>query len=105
MPGAEHHSLALLMSASEESGETSHCVQSGRSLQGGAMWLRDTYGVNNFELYCISPSTLAALLLYDHTLNCLLPGKQPPPDQPPLLFKIHSAYVLHNSFEHQKASF
>jgi len=47
-----HHSLALLTSASEEYGKTSQCVQSGRSFQGGAMWLQS-----------ISPSTLAALLL------------------------------------------
>lgn len=52
------------------------------------------------------PSTLAALLLlYDHTLNCLLPGKQPPLDQPPLLLKVCSAHTLHKSFEHKKASF
>lgn len=37
------------------------------------------------------PRTLTALLLYDHALNCLVPGKEPPLDEPPLLFKIHSA--------------
>lgn len=69
------------------------------------MWLQDTYGINNLELYSIFPSSLRALLLYDHTLNCLLPGKQPPPDQPLLLLKICSAHVLHNSFEYQRVSF
>lgn len=84
--------------------ETSHHVQSERNLQEEATRLWDTYGIN-MELYCISPSTLAALLLYDHTLNHLLPSKQLPPEQPPLLFKIHSAHILHNTFEHQEASF
>lgn len=69
------------------------------------MWLQDTYGINNLELYCIFLITLAASLLYDHTLNCLLSDKQPSPDQTRLLLKIRSAHVLHNSFGHQKASF
>lgn len=84
--------------------ETSHHVQSERNLQEEATRLWDTYGIN-MELYCISPSTLAALLLYDHTLNHLLPSKQLPPEQPPLLFKIHSAHILCNTFERQEASF
>lgn len=46
---------------------------------------------------CIVPPP-AALQLYYHTLHCLLPGKLPPPDQPPLHFKSHSANVLHKFF-------
>lgn len=47
------------------------------------------------------PSSTAAELSHTHWL---LPSKLPPPDQPPIHFKSHSANVLHKFFDWHKAS-